>query len=181
VDKQDTVAVLGCGAIGLGAISASAFKGARVIAVDVEDEKLATASESGAAHVINSTREPVAERLQELTNGLGPDVIIEAIGLPETFQLAIEAVAYTGRVVYVGYAKEPVTYDTKLFLLKELDIMGSRNALDEFGTVIAMLEQRRFPVDKMISRTTTFAEAGEALRDWSARPQDFTKIQIEVS
>ena len=66
------------------------------------------------------------QRLLELTNGLGPDVIIEAIGLPQTFRAAVEEVAFTGRVVYIGYAKEPVAYETRLFVQKELDIMGSR-------------------------------------------------------
>jgi threonine dehydrogenase-like Zn-dependent dehydrogenase len=107
-------------------------------------------------------------------------VVIEAIGLPETFRLAIEEVAFTGRVVYVGYAKDLVTYETKLFVQKELDILGSRNALDEFPTVIAMLQQKRFPVEKIISKTTGLSDAGNALREWGERPQAFTKILIEV-
>jgi threonine dehydrogenase-like Zn-dependent dehydrogenase len=63
---------------------------------------------------------------------------------------------------------------------KELDILGSRNALDEFPNVISMLSQGRFPVEKAISRTAPMANAGDALREWSERPQAFTKILIEV-
>jgi threonine dehydrogenase-like Zn-dependent dehydrogenase len=66
------------------------------------------------------------DRLVEFTAGHGPDVIIEAIGLPETFRAAVEEVAFTGRVVYIGYAKEPVAYETRLFVQKELDIFLGR-------------------------------------------------------
>jgi threonine dehydrogenase-like Zn-dependent dehydrogenase len=135
----------------------------------------------GAQHVINSAKTPVHDELQQLTRGMGPDVVIEAIGLPATYRMAIEEVAFTGRVVYVGYAKEPVAYETRLFVQKELDIMGSRNALDEFPSVIAMLEQGKFPVDKIISATASLLDAGKVLREWDERPQAFTKILIEVS
>ncbi len=181
VTAEDTVAVLGCGGVGLGAISAAAFEGARVIAVDLDDAKLEIAREAGAAVLINTSRQSVHDELQSLTQGLGPDVIIEAIGTPDTFRLAVDEVAYTGRVVYIGYAKEPVSYETRLFLLKELDILGSRNALDEFPSVIAMLRQKRFPVDRVISKTVPIEEAGAALREWSEHPGAFTKIQVEVS
>ncbi len=180
VTEADTVAVIGCGVVGLGAISASAFRGARTIAIDVDDEKLATARLCGAAHTIHSQRSSVHDELRALTGGHGPDVFIEAVGLADTFRMAIDEVAYTGRVVYVGYAKEPVTYETRFFLLKELDILGSRNALNEFGTVIEMLQLGKFPIDKIISKTTSFEDAGEALRAWAANPPAFTKILIEM-
>ena len=173
--------VFGCGTVGLGAISASAFAGARVLAVDLDETKLSIARQAGAAETINSSRQDVASTAAEFTGGLGPDVVIEAVGLPQTFRAAVELVAFTGRVVYVGYAKEPVAYETKLFVQKELDILGSRNALDEFPTVISMLQQGRFPVEAMISRTAPLEQAGEALQDWSGRPHAFTKILIEVN
>src|SRR6202034_4852246 len=102
---------------------------------------------------INTAREPLHEKLQELTGGRGPEVIIEAIGLPQTFRAAVEEVAFIGRVVYIGYAKEPVAYETRLFVQKELNILGSRNALpEEYRAVIGLLEQGRFPVDDAISK-----------------------------
>src|SRR5881409_3464016 len=104
---------------------------------------------TGGGQIINIAREPLSQRLLELTDGRGPDVVIEAVGTPGTCRAAVEEVAFTGRVVYIGYAKEPVAYETRLFLQKELDIMGSRNALPEdFHQVIRMLEERRFPVDE---------------------------------
>ena len=120
--------------------------------------------------------------MSELTDGHGPDCIIEAIGLPQTFRASVEEVAFTGRVVYIGYAKEPVAYETSLFVQKELDIRGSRNALPEdFREVIQMLEGGRFPVDDVISAIVPIEEASEMLRQWSANPTAFTKIMIQVS
>jgi L-galactonate 5-dehydrogenase len=178
VAAEDTVAVVGCGVVGLGAVAASAYRNAKVIAIDVDDRKLAVAKEAGAAHLINSSTSSIHDELVRLTDGLGPDVIIEAVGTPATFRMAVEEVAFTGRVVYIGYAKEPVDYETRLFVMKEIDILGSRNALDEFGTVIEALRGGRFPVNSIISRVVPLDQAGEALKAWSDDPGAYVKVQI---
>src|SRR5271163_1820404 len=98
VTSADTVAIIGCGGVGLGAVAASGFRGARTIGVDVGDAKLDIARKAGATELINTSRDDLHTRLTELTNGVGPDVVIEAIGLPSTFRAAVEAVAFTGRV-----------------------------------------------------------------------------------
>jgi threonine dehydrogenase-like Zn-dependent dehydrogenase len=181
VTRDDVVAVFGCGGVGLGAIAASGFRGARTIGIDVDDQKLRIARLAGATDAINTSRESLHERLAELTGGRGPDVVIEAIGLPQTFRAAVEEVAFTGRVVYIGYAKDAVAYETRLFVQKELDILGSRNALPEdFRGVIGMLEERKFPVDQAVSLIVPLAEAPEALRAWSANPEKFTKIMVTL-
>jgi threonine dehydrogenase-like Zn-dependent dehydrogenase len=181
VTREDTVAVFGCGGVGLGAIAAAGFRGSRTIGIDVEDEKLRIAGMCGATEVINSSKESLHERLAEMTGGRGPDVVIEAIGLPKTFCAAVEEVAFTGRVVYIGYAKDAVAYDTRLFVQKELDILGSRNALPEdFREVIRMLEERRFPVEQAVSLIVPLEDAPEALREWSANPGKFTKIMVTL-
>jgi len=181
VTAADTVAVFGCGGIGLGAIAGSAFRGARTIAIDLDDAKLETARRAGATHLIHSGRDDVRARLRELTDGDGPDVMIEAIGLPETFRMAVEEVAFTGRVVYIGYAKEPVAYETKLFVQKELDIMGSRNALPEdFRDVMAMLDAGKFPVEEAVTAVVSLDEAPSILSQWSANPAAYTKIMIHM-
>jgi len=181
VTAGDVVAVFGCGGIGLGVISGAAFRQAHTIAIDVDAIKLETALAAGARDVINATKENVRERLAQLTDGAGPDVVFEAIGLPDTFRMAVEVVAFTGRVVYVGYAKEPVAYETKLFVQKELDIIGSRNALaEDFLSVIAMLKADRFPVDRTISAIVGLDGVPEALAQWSTNPAAFTKIMVEL-
>jgi threonine dehydrogenase-like Zn-dependent dehydrogenase len=181
VSASDTVAVFGCGGVGLGAIASCAFRGARTIAIDLDDTKLETARAAGATDLIHSGQDDFRTRLREMTDGLGPDVVIEAIGLPETFRAAVEEVAFSGRVVYIGYAKEPVAYETKLFVQKELDILGSRNALPEdFREVIAMLDAGRFPVDRTVTAAVSLDEAPGALAKWSENPSLFTKIMVQV-
>ena len=181
VSSADSVAVIGCGGVGLGAVAASVARSAKTIGIDVDDDKLRIANLAGATHTINTQAESLHERLLELTDGRGPDVIIEAIGLAETFRVAVEEVAFTGRVVYIGYANDPVTYETKLFVQKELDILGSRNALPEdFREVIRMLEEKRFPVDEAISRVASMEEVPETLRAWSTAPSKTKKIMVSL-
>ncbi len=183
VSAADTVAVFGAGMIGLGAIAGAALRqNARVIAVDLDDQKLALAQKAGAAEVINSKTENLHDRLKDLTDGAGPDVIIEAVGASETFVAAINEVSFSGRVVYIGYAKQPVAYETKFFVLKELDILGSRNALPgDFENVIRMLELGRYPVAQTITRVVPFPQTGEALREWSFNPSTTTKIHVTLN
>ena len=182
VSADDTVAVFGCGGVGLGAIAGAAFRGARVIGIDVDDAKLETAKTAGASDGVNSKKSDIHERLAELTKGRGPDVVIEAIGLPATYRSAVEEVAYAGRVVYIGWAKEQVAYETRPFVHKELDIMGSRNAMPEdFKEVIRMLEAKRFPVDQAVTHTVRLEETPEILEAWNREPERFTKIMVDVS
>jgi 2-desacetyl-2-hydroxyethyl bacteriochlorophyllide A dehydrogenase len=182
VAVSDVVAVFGCGGVGLGAIAGAAARGARIAAVDTDDAKLEVARAAGATHTVNAERESPREALLAVTDGLGPDVVVEAIGIPETYRLAVETVAFTGRVVYVGYAKESVTYETRLFVQKELDVLGSRNALPEdFRAVIRMLEERKFPVGAAISAVVPFEAAPDAIREWSEHPGRFTKILVQLT
>lgn len=182
VQAGDTVLVIGCGMVGLGAVAGAAFRRARVIAMDMDDAKLELARRAGAQHLLDARSESVVESLRELTGGDGPDVVIEAVGTPATFRMAVEVVAFAGRVVYIGYAKEPVSYETKLFVQKELDILGSRNATPaDFDEVIAMLGSGRFPVEESISLVVSLEQAGDALQRWSANPSSMRKIMVEIT
>jgi 2-desacetyl-2-hydroxyethyl bacteriochlorophyllide A dehydrogenase len=179
VKPGDSVAIIGAGMIGLGAIAGAAAAGAHVIAVDIEDTKLALARKAGARTTINSRSESLHERLQDLTAGEGPSVVIEAVGTPETFRAAVDEVCFAGRVVYIGYAKAPVTYETKFFVMKELDILGSRGALrPNFEAVIQLLQSGRYPLAETITQTVPLAEAAGALRSWNANPGAVTKIHV---
>jgi threonine dehydrogenase-like Zn-dependent dehydrogenase len=181
VAPEDSVAVFGCGGVGLGVVAAAHGYGAKTIGVDVSDEKLSLARKAGADHTVNTRIQPLHETLLEITNGLGPDIVIEAVGSPQMFRTAVEEVAFTGRVVYIGYAKELVTYETRLFVQKELDILGSRNALPEdFHRVIRMLEEHRFPVEDALSSVVSIEGAPGALKAWSDDPARFKKIMVSL-
>lgn len=179
IEKGDKVAVIGCGMIGMGALIGAVAKGADVLAIDMSEKKLEIARRFGASVTINGRSDDVAARVAEWTNGDGVDVSVEAVGLPETFVQAIDLACFAGRVVYIGYSKAPVTYDTKFFNLKELDIMGSRNAtMDDFRTVIEHLEKIGDTADLLISKVFPFDEAEAAFPYWRESP-DALKIVIE--
>ncbi len=180
VEKKDIVAVIGCGIVGIGAIAAAVNSGAEVIAVDIDESKMEIVKKIGAKHFINTSNQNLHKELIRITNGDGPDVMIEAVGSAETYRAAVEEVAYTGRVVCIGYAKSPVEFNTGLFVRKEIEILGSRNCTDEFPTVIAYLETGKFPVDDVISKVISIDEAGHALADWAKNSQGITKILVDL-
>ena len=180
VTDTDTVMVIGCGMIGLGTIIRASLRGATVIAVDLDDSKLALAQRMGATHTINSATEQLHESLQCITRGLGPTVVIEAVGSPATYRAAVEEVAFTGRVVYIGYAKSDVSYTTKLFVQKELDIRGSRNAQPaDFRAVIHYLQRGACPTDELISAVVAPEEASEAMQQWASHPAKVFRILVK--
>ena len=182
VEASDVVMVLGCGMIGAGAIVRAVEKGKEVIAVDIDEHKLNLASQLGARHTVNSRTTDLHEALVKFTGGRGPDVVVEAAGNPVTYRTAVEEVAFTGRVVCIGYAGSEVSFATKLFVQKEMDILGSRNATEEdFRAVMDYLQQRRFPMDSMVSRVVDAEQAGQALRSWAADPGKVMKILVEFN
>ena len=169
VTDTDVVMVIGCGMVGLGAVVRSLNRGAKVIAADLDSEKLEFAGRLGATYTYN-TREP-------WENLPTPDVVIEAVGSVPTYQLALERVAFTGRIVCIGYAKSEVSLNTGLIVKKELDIMGSRNATpSDFEAVIDFVLNSGVKPDPFISDIIDPADAQKALEKWSAAPGKVFRI-----
>jgi threonine dehydrogenase-like Zn-dependent dehydrogenase len=182
ISEIDTVAILGCGMIGAGAIIRSNLRGAKVIAVDIDDEKLATAKLLGAHFTVNSKTENLNKKLLEITGGKGPEVIIEAAGNPATYLSAIDEVAFCGRVVCIGYAKTDIAFATKKFVQKEMDILGSRNALQaDIQAVINYLKRKTCPTDSLVSMEVSAEQTGMALQKWSEDPGKIMKILVRMA
>ena len=180
VTDIDVVMVIGCGMVGMGAIVRAALRGATVIAADIDDEKLPLAKTMGATYTVNTKTEDAHQRLQEITNGFGPDVVIEAVGSVPTYQMAINEVAFTGRVACIGYAKSEVSLQTKYFVQKELDIRGSRNAQpSDFRAVIHYLENNDCPIDTLITKVIRPEQALDTMRWWSENPGKVFRILVE--
>lgn len=180
VTDIDVVLVIGCGMVGMGAIVRSVLRGATVVAADIDDEKLALAKELGASYTINSLTDNVHKRLLEMTSGFGPDVVIEAVGSVPTYQMAVNEVAFTGRVVCIGYAKSDVSFETKYFVQKELDIRGSRNAMpQDFRAVIHYLERGTCPTERLITKVIRPEEALETMRWWNQNPGKVFRILVQ--
>lgn len=181
VASGDRVLVIGCGMIGMGALIGAVRRGAEATVLDIAADKLALARSMGASAVIDPTHEPAASAVERLTGGEGYDVVIEAVGAPETFTQAVDFAGYAGRIVYIGYCKAPVSYQTQLFNLKELDIHGSRNAtMADFDAVIACLEEMGGRADQLVTRTFPLDDAALALPFWKANRSDILKIMVEL-
>ncbi|MDX5337788.1 MAG: zinc-binding alcohol dehydrogenase family protein [Cyclobacteriaceae bacterium] len=182
VTSNDRVAVMGCGIVGLGAVASAVNRGAEVIAIDIDDSKLEIAQKIGVNHVLNPSQEDLHESLQRMTQGDGPDVIIEAVGSPVTYKAAVEEVAFLGRVVCIGYAKAPVEFTTSLFVQKEIEILGSRNCVGktDFPEVISYLEKGEFPVEEVISKVISIDEAPETMASWAENAQGIIKIMLDL-
>ncbi|HET7414389.1 MAG TPA: S-(hydroxymethyl)mycothiol dehydrogenase [Arthrobacter sp.] len=125
VSRGDSVAVIGCGGVGTAAIAGSQLAGATtIIAVDIDPSKLETAKSMGATHTINSKETDPVEAIQELTGGNGADVVIDAVGRPETYKQAFYARDLAGTVVLVGVPTPDMKIELPL-----LDVFGRGGAL----------------------------------------------------
>ena len=181
VIDTDTVMVIGCGMVGLGAVVRAALRGATVIAADIDDEKLMIAKQMGAKYGLNTMAPDFREQLAQVTGGDGPDVVVEAVGSPATYRLAVDSVAFTGRVVCIGYSKSDVTFETRLFVQKELDIRGSRNAEpSDFRAVIRYMERGGCPAERLVSRVAGWSDAAEALAFWNQNPGKVFRILLKI-
>jgi S-(hydroxymethyl)mycothiol dehydrogenase len=157
VQKGDTVAVIGCGGVGNAAIAGAVYAGARqVIAVDLDDRKLEWARTFGATDTLNA-RGDVVEGLRDLTGGFGPDVVIEAVGRPETFRQAFDARDLAGTVVRVGVPNPSMVLEIPL-----IEVFGHGGATKsswygdclperDFPLLIELWQQGRFPLAEFVS------------------------------
>ena len=113
--RGESVAVIGCGGVGTAAIAGAQLGGATtIIAVDIDEEKLARAREHGATHTVNSSKVDPVEAIKELTGGFGADLVIDAVGIAPTFKQAFEARDLAGRVVLVGVPAPGTSWDIPL-------------------------------------------------------------------
>lgn len=158
VGRDDTVAVIGCGGVGDAAIAGARLVGARtIIAVDTDDTKLTWAREFGATHTINARELDVVETIQDLTDGNGADVVIDAVGRPETWKQAFYARDLAGTVVLVGVPTPDMRLDMPLvdFFSRGGSLKSSwyGDCLPErdFPTLIDLHRQGRLPLDRFVT------------------------------
>jgi len=158
VTRDDTVAVIGCGGVGDAAIAGASLAGARtIIAVDLDDRKLAMAREFGATHTVNAAEADVVTSIQDLTDGNGADVVIDAVGRPATYEQAFYARDLAGTVVLVGVPTPDMTLEMPL-----IDFFSHGGSLKsswygdclperDFPTLISLYLQGRLPLEKFVT------------------------------
>jgi S-(hydroxymethyl)mycothiol dehydrogenase len=169
VQRGDTVAVFGCGGVGGAAVMGARLAGAsRIVAVDIEDRKLATARTLGATDTVNSRETDPVEAVRELTGGFGADVVIEAVGRPETYRQAFYARDLAGTLVLVGVPTPEMTLELPL-----LDVFGRGGSLKsswygdclpsrDFPMLIDLYLQDRLALDAFVSETIGLGDVEEA-------------------
>ncbi|MEU6762019.1 S-(hydroxymethyl)mycothiol dehydrogenase [Streptomyces sp. NPDC046853] len=169
VGRGDSVAVIGCGGVGNAAVVGARLAGAaKIIAVDIDDKKLETAKSLGATHTVNSRSADPIEAVRELTDGNGADVVIEAVGRPETYEQAFYARDLAGTVVLVGVPTPDMRIDLPL-----LDVFGRGGALKsswygdclpsrDFPMLIDLYQQGRLDLDAFVTETIELADVEKA-------------------
>lgn len=177
----EKVLVVGAGTIGVLAAVAALGKGAEVTICDISKEKVEYAKKFGIQHVIcNTNPEVFAEEVKRITNGNGYDVVVEAVGLPSTFQNCIDAAAFGGTMIQVGVGKQNVDLNFTTIQQKELAIFGSRNAVkSDFVEAIDMLLDGTLSIDDVITNMYSFDEAPKAFQDFSDNAGSMLKVMIE--
>ncbi|MFJ3421638.1 S-(hydroxymethyl)mycothiol dehydrogenase [Streptomyces sp. NPDC086082] len=169
VGRGDSVAVIGCGGVGDAAIAGSRLAGAaRIIAVDIDDRKLEKARSLGATHTVNSRTGDPVEAIRELTGGFGADVVIEAVGHPETYKQAFYARDLAGTVVLVGVPTPEMKLELPL-----LDVFGRGGSLKsswygdclpsrDFPMLIDLYLQGRLDLDAFVTETIALEDVEKA-------------------
>jgi S-(hydroxymethyl)mycothiol dehydrogenase len=169
VTRGDSVAVIGCGGVGAAAVAGSRLAGAtRIVAVDVDPRKLATARELGATHTVDARDADVVEAIREHTGGFGADVVIDAVGTPQTWTQAFYARDLAGTVVLVGVPTPDMRIDLPL-----LDVFGRGGALKsswygdclpsrDFPLLIDLYLQGRLPLERFVSEEIALGDVEAA-------------------
>ncbi|MFF0795074.1 S-(hydroxymethyl)mycothiol dehydrogenase [Streptomyces spiralis] len=169
VRRGDSVAVIGCGGVGDGAIAGACLAGATtIIAVDNDDKKLQWAQDFGATHTVNSRQRDTVEAIRELTGGNGANVVIDAVGRPETFKQAFYGRDLAGTAVLVGVPNPQMTIELPL-----IDVFGRGGATmsswygdclpsRDFPALIDLHLQGRLPLERFVSETIGLDEVEEA-------------------
>jgi S-(hydroxymethyl)mycothiol dehydrogenase len=159
VTRGKSVAVIGCGGVGSAAVAGSALAGAgRIIAVDIDDRKLEVAKSLGATHTVNSKEADPVEAIQSLTDGNGADVVIDAVGRPETWKQAFYARDLAGLLVLVGVP----TPDMRIPDIPLIDVFGRGGALKsswygdclptrDFPMLVDLYQQGRLDLDAFVT------------------------------
>lgn len=169
VQRGDSVAVIGCGGVGTAAVAGAALAGATtVIAVDIDAKKLQRAKDLGATHTVDSSAVDPVEAIRELTGGFGADVVIDAVGRPETYKQAFYARDLAGTVVLVGVPSPEMTLELPL-----LDVFGRGGSLKsswygdclpsrDFPTLISLYRQGKLDLDAFVTERITIDQIEEA-------------------
>jgi L-gulonate 5-dehydrogenase len=176
------VVVLGAGPIGVAVALAAGDRGARVLVLDRLEARLGHARRLGAEAVCVSGLEDIAGAAQEWAGGEGPPIVVEATGVPEAVQTAIDTVAPTGRVVVVGLSGRPAPVVVGALPFQELDVIGvSTCQLGEFAEAVALVQRHPDSVERLVTQRFPAEETAAAMRLVADNPAEVLKAVVRFS
>ncbi len=163
VKPGDTVVIFGCGGVGINAVQLATAAGGYVIAVDVNERKLAWASEFGAAQTINAAKvERVSKEVRKLTGG-GADVALEVIGNPRTIEEAFECIRIGGRLCVVGYTHEAISIVAGKIMFKEVEVVGSLGCRPvDYVPLVRMVAQGKIDLKRQVTHRFPLSDLQKA-------------------
>jgi 2-desacetyl-2-hydroxyethyl bacteriochlorophyllide A dehydrogenase len=182
IEAGETALVIGTGPIGLAVIQFAQAAGARVIAMDVNDARLAFCRDTlGVAHTVNATSPDVVAELETLTNGDLPTAVFDATGNPRSMMASFNYPAHGGRLVFVGLFQGDVTFNDPNFHKRELTLMGSRNARSaDFPRIIELIETGKVDTTPWITHRAPFDAVPEEFPKWVKPETGVLKAIIEL-
>lgn len=181
IKETDTVLVVGAGPIGLFALLAAKQKCKKIVVADILDNRLSLAKEYGADAVVNTKTQSLEAFTNEFTEGRGFDVCIEACGAPETFLNCIDCAAFAANIILIGNGKRETSFVHSIILKKELNIHGSRNALNaDFINNIRIVADKKADVMKMVSGIYDMENATAAFEALKNNDGTLAKILIKI-
>lgn len=176
--KEDTLLILGCGALGSSILKIARLSGATIIVVDVVDEKIEEAKKNGATYGINLLKEDVVARARELTGGYGPTVSIDAACTKDSLATLLELTGNAGRVITMGFSIEPTAVTQFKITAKELDVRGSRLQNKKFQEVLNLVAEGKLDLTNSISHKFNFLDAQKAFDFVDSRDPSIRKIVL---
>lgn len=182
VAAGDKVLVIGSGPIGLGVMAFAKNAGAHVIAMDINEERLAFCKTwVKADQTINALQCDAKERLSELTNGEYPVAVFDATGNAASMTKSFEMTAHGGKLIFVGLVKGDITFSDQEFHKRELTLMGSRNATAaDFQHVLAVLGSHVLDMDQFITHRSSFDRMTDSFETWLNPESKVIKAIVEL-
>lgn len=179
VQEGQTVFIQGAGPIGITVLKMAKLRGATVIMSDYTNERLAFAKENGADYVINPSEVDVEAKIYEITNQEGANVVIDAVGLPQTFELSVKVASPAGNVVLLGFNATPSAIAQMEITKKELTITGSRLQTNQFDKVVSLINEKKLTHNGLVTHKFPLSEVKEAFKFIEENPQLVRKAVIE--
>ena len=178
VGEGQTVFIQGAGPIGITVLKMAKLRGATTIISDLTNERLVFAKENGADYTINPSEVDAVEKINEITNGEGANVVIDAVGMPATFELSVEVASPAGYAVVLGFNETPSAIAQMLITKKELTIVGSRLQTNQFEKVVALINEEKLTHNGLVTHKFNVEQVKEAFDFIEKNPDKVRKAVI---